>query len=83
MIYEFFQASIRNWKNCVYNCEDHSSFDFTFVIQYMMYFIYHFIRAFSVVASRLWNQLPLELRSVISVDQFKMQLTTYLLKSAV
>ena len=33
-------------------------------------------RAFSVVALRLWNQLPLELRSVTSVDQFKMQSKT-------
>ena len=36
-------------------------------------------RAFSVhvVAPRLWYQLPLELRSVTSFDQFKMQLKTY------
>ena len=39
-------------------------------------------RAFSVVARRLWNQLPLELRSVTSVDQFKAQLKTYLFKLA-
>ena len=39
-------------------------------------------RAFSVVATRLWNQLPLELRSVTSVDQLKTQLKTYLLKLA-
>ena len=24
----FFQASLRNCKNCDHNCEDHSSFDF-------------------------------------------------------
>ena len=39
-------------------------------------------RAFSVVAPRLWNKLPLELRSVTSVDQFKTQLKTYLFKLA-
>ena len=31
---------------------------------------------------RLWNKLPLELRSVTSVDQFKTQLKTYLFKLA-
>ena len=36
----------------------------------------------SVVALRLWNQLPLELRSVTSVDQFKTQLKTYLFQLA-
>ena len=39
-------------------------------------------RAFSVVAPRLWNKLPLELRSVTCVDQFKTQLKTYLFKLA-
>ena len=37
-------------------------------------------RAFSAVAPRLWNQLPPELRSVTSVDQFRSQLKTYLFK---
>ena len=27
-VLNFFQASLRNCKNCVHNCEDHSSFDF-------------------------------------------------------
>ena len=40
------------------------------------------IELFSVVAPRLWNQLPLELRSVTSVDQFKTQLKTYLFQLA-
>ena len=35
-------------------------------------------RAFSAAAPRLWNQLPPELRSVTSVDQFRSQLKTYL-----
>ena len=39
-------------------------------------------RAFSVAAPRLWNQLPPELRSVTSVDQFRTQLKTYLFKLA-
>ena len=28
----FFQASLRNCKNCDHNCEDHSSFDFIFAV---------------------------------------------------
>ena len=39
-------------------------------------------RAFSTAAPRLWNQLPPELRSVTSVDQFRTQLKTYLFKLA-
>ena len=39
-------------------------------------------RAFSAAAPRLWNQLPPELRSVTSVDQFRSQLKTYLFKLA-
>ena len=39
-------------------------------------------RAFSAAAARLWNQLPPELRSAISVDQFRTQLKTYLFKLA-
>ena len=39
-------------------------------------------RAFSAAAPRLWNQLPPELRSVTSVDQFRTQLKTYLFKLA-
>ena len=27
-VLNFFQASLRNCKNCDHNCEDHSSFDF-------------------------------------------------------
>ena len=34
-------------------------------------------RAFSAAAPRLWNQLPPELKSVTSVDQFRSQLKTY------
>ena len=39
-------------------------------------------RAFSAAAPGLWNQLPPELRSVTSVDQFRTQLKTYLFKLA-
>ena len=34
-------------------------------------------RTFSVVAPKLWNQLPPELRGVTSVDQFRKHLKTY------
>ena len=36
-------------------------------------------RAFSVVAPKLWNQLPPELRGVTSVDQFRRHFKTYLI----
>ena len=39
-------------------------------------------RAFSVVAPKLWNQLPPEVRGVTSVDQFRKHLKTYLFKLA-
>ena len=39
-------------------------------------------RAFSVVAPRLCNKLPLERASVTSVDRFKTQLKAYLFKLA-
>ena len=39
-------------------------------------------RAFSVVAPKLWNRLPPELRGVSSVHQFKAHLKTYLFKLA-
>ena len=39
-------------------------------------------RAFSVVAPKLWNQLPPELRGGESVDQFRRYLKTYLFKLA-
>ena len=38
--------------------------------------------AFSVVAPKLWNQLPPELRGATSVDQFRKHLKTYLFKLA-
>ena len=37
-----FQASIRNFKNCVHNFDYHSLLDFTSADQCMKYFIYHF-----------------------------------------
>ena len=39
-------------------------------------------RAFSVVAPKVWNQLPPELRGGTSVDQFRRYLKTYLFKLA-
>ena len=38
-----FQASLRNCKNCVHNCEDHSFTWFHIRSSYMIHFIYHFI----------------------------------------
>ncbi len=37
-------------------------------------------RAFSVYAPRLWNTLPLSIRNVESIDDFKSQVKTYLFK---
>ena len=39
-------------------------------------------KVFFAVAPRLWNQLPPELRSVTSVDQFRTHLKTHLFKLA-
>ena len=39
-------------------------------------------RAFAVAAPRLWNSIPLELRSSSSIDIFKRHLKTYLFKQA-
>ena len=33
---------VRNFVNCVLNCDDHSLLDFTSAVQYMRYFIYNF-----------------------------------------
>ena len=38
-----FQASLRNCKNCVHNCEDHSFTWFHIRSSYMIQFIFHFI----------------------------------------
>uniref|UniRef100_A0A672G1H3 Reverse transcriptase domain-containing protein n=1 Tax=Salarias fasciatus TaxID=181472 RepID=A0A672G1H3_SALFA len=39
-------------------------------------------RSFQAVAPRLWNDLPLSLRSVVTVDTFKSQLKTFLFSQA-
>ena len=39
-------------------------------------------RAFSVAAPRLWNSLPMELRTSTSIDIFKKKLKTYLFKQS-
>ena len=44
-----------NCKNCVHNCENHSLFDFTYAVQYMIYFI---VIAFCCQES--WMSLYLE-----------------------
>ena len=38
----FSRLYIRNYLNCVHNCEDHSLLDFKSAVQYMKYFIYKF-----------------------------------------
>ena len=42
----------------------------------------HGERAFAVAAPRLWNSIPLELRSSSSIDMFKPHLKTYLFRQA-
>ena len=39
-------------------------------------------RAFSVAAPKLWNELPLNLRSLDTINLFKKHLKTYLFKKA-
>ena len=39
-------------------------------------------RAFSVAGPKLWNQLPLSIRELSSVDNFKKSLKTYLFRLA-
>jgi hypothetical protein len=39
-------------------------------------------RAFSVVAPRLWNQLPVHIKSIQSINDFKQKLKTHLFTSA-
>ncbi|KAF7652012.1 hypothetical protein LDENG_00102600 [Lucifuga dentata] len=38
--------------------------------------------AFQVVAPKLWNSLPLDIRTVDTVDAFKKKLKTYLFQAA-
>ena len=39
-------------------------------------------RAFSVHASKLWNNLPCELKDIKDINKFKKELKTHLYKSA-
>ena len=39
-------------------------------------------RAFSSIAPKLWNKLPLDLKSITNLDKFKTELKTYLFKKA-
>ena len=39
-------------------------------------------RAFSVAAPKLWNELPLDLRSLVTINLFKKHLKTDLFKKA-
>ena len=38
------------------------------------------LRAFSVIALILWNDLPIDIRSIDDVNEFKSKLKTFLLK---
>ena len=40
------------------------------------------LRAFSVAAPRLWNELPIHIRSIDNINIFKSKLKTYLFKQA-
>ena len=42
----------------------------------------HGDRAFSVAAPKLWNELPLDLRSLVTINLFKKHLKTDLFKKA-
>ena len=39
-------------------------------------------RAFSSIAPKLWNKLPLDLKNITELDKFKTELKTYLFKKA-
>ena len=56
-VLNFFQASLRNCKNCDHNCEDHSSFDFISAVHiwFISYasFRPHFCLIFSFILSFL------------------------------
>ena len=39
-------------------------------------------RAFSIAGPKLWNQLPLSIRELSSIDSFKKSLKTYLFRLA-
>ena len=43
-VLNFFQASLRNCKNCDHNCEDHSSFDFEYCNYYFFLLQYYVVR---------------------------------------
>ena len=40
------------------------------------------LRAFSVIAPRLWNELPMAIRSIDNINIFKSKLKTFLFKQA-
>ena len=46
------------------------------------YIIYQFERAFSVAAPELWNNLPEDIKSANSIDDFKHKLKTFLFMRA-
>ena len=40
------------------------------------------LRAFSVIAPQLWNELPMAIRSIDNINIFKSKLPTFLFKQA-
>ena len=50
-VLNFFQASLRNCKNCDHNCEDHSSFDLLFLLAKL------YIRLFILMNKRYFHTL--------------------------
>ena len=46
----FFSGFLRNWINCVHNCEDHSSFDFISAV--FIYDLFHMHLSMGLLLSR-------------------------------
>ena len=51
-VLNFFQASLRNCKNCDHNCEDHSSFDFQFYLLTQRYIAPFVTQVFDYMMSK-------------------------------
>ena len=53
-VLNFFQASLRNCKNCDHNCEDHSSFDFISAVH--IWFISYASFTLHIFHGNIWTQ---------------------------
>ena len=67
-VLNFFQASLRNCKNCDHNCEDHSSFDFISAVHiwFISYASFTVLKAFDRSKNTAPHNLPLSLFNKIS-----------------